>query len=75
MIVRKHGIFGDYIFVDKKSPPPNDELKEALTEIADYNVLWRKYVSTISGKWGGILTKKDFSKWLQKQIKEASSGN
>ena len=72
-VARRHSIFGDYILVDKKSPSA-DELSKAQVEIADYNALWRKYTNETSGKWGSMLTKKGFAKWLQQQVEEVSSG-
>jgi hypothetical protein len=76
MIERRHSIFGDYILGGKTPPPPNAGLKEARTEIADYNTLWEKYTSEVVSKWGisSLPTEKGFSKWLQKQIEEVSNG-
>ena len=41
-----------------------------------YRVLTGKYTASISGKWGigSIPTEKGFEEWLNKNIKEVSSG-
>lgn len=63
-IKRKHSIFGDYL----TGSPPDGELKEAQAEISDYNTLWSKYVSEISGEWGvgSLPTEKGFNEWVQR---------
>ena len=71
----RHSVFGDYLIRDTKTMPAN-ELKEAQIKISDYNALWIRYVNETSSRFGvgGIPTEKGFSEWLNRMIKEVSSG-
>jgi hypothetical protein len=66
---RRHSIFGDYVIAGKNQPQPSED---ELTEIRDYNALWKRYADEISGKWGigSVPTENGFAEWLDKQTKK-----
>lgn len=59
--VRKHSVFGDYYYCISQGDKPSSS---ELCEIANYNTLWKKYLSSLG--WGDLPTEKGFEEWLTK---------
>ena len=72
-IKRAHSIFGDYLVGNTNCKSPSEHGCEQ-TEIEEHNILWKKYVDCVSGKWGigSIPTEKGFAKWISEKYEEVS---